>query len=83
MEMDRKMKFGVEEIREFTRSHSDERIVIIGQRLEECRSKNSKWCDRVAVLESAMKEIQDEIDREKAMAPKLIRIQTIMRLAGC
>lgn len=55
------MKFGVEEMREFTRGHSDERVVIIGQRLEECRSKNSKWCNRVAELESQVAELIMEI----------------------
>ena len=40
-----KQTFGILEMREFAKDHSDPRVRLMMQRLDETRSRSARWCD--------------------------------------
>ena len=57
------MIFGIKEMKEFASNHEDPRVVAIWLRLEEVRSKTSKWCNRLAELQAENEKLRDLLKR--------------------
>jgi len=55
--------FGIKEMKEFASNHEDPRVVAIWLRLEEVRSKTSKWCNRLVELKKANDKLRDLLKR--------------------
>ena len=56
-------KFGMREIQDFLRTCTDPRVLAIGRRMTEARSKNARWCQRVAQMEAENVALRERCER--------------------